>query len=333
MAQRTICTRFGPMGTHRVAVVAFDRISPFHLSVPSLVFGEDREADGIPRYDLRVCSSEPRKWIATSGGFTIGTEHNLHDLLGADTVIVPSWRSPEESPPAPLLDALRMAHRDGARTVGLCLGAFVIAAAGLLDGRRATTHWRYAPYLARQYPAVEVDSDCLWIDHDDVITSAGTAAALDCCVHLVRRDHGAEVANRLARRLVITTHRSGDQSQYFERPVQAEDSANNTVLTLEWARRDLSEIITVEGMAAQAHLSRRTFTRHFRAMTGTSPHQWLLGERLALAQSLLETTELSIELVATRSGLGSAVNLRQHFRQRFNTTPVAYRRAFSILDT
>lgn len=317
------------MSEPRVAVVAFNGISLFHLSVPSLVFGEDRQSDGIPRYDVRVCSIEPRKRITTSGGFTIGTDYNLHDLREADTVIVPSWRSPEETPPQALLDELRMAHCAGARIVGLCLGAFVIAAAGLLDERRATTHWRYAPDLERQYPLVEVEPNCLWIDHDDVITSAGTAAALDCCVHIVRRDHGAQVANRLARRLVIATHRSGDQSQYVERPVQTEDSANNMNLTLEWVRNHLDEIITVESMAAQTHLSRRTFTRHFRAMTGTSPHQWLLGERLDLAQSLLETTELSIELVATQSGLGSAVNLRQHFRQRFNTTPVAYRRAFS----
>ncbi|MHB8333172.1 MAG: AraC family transcriptional regulator, partial [Candidatus Dormibacteria bacterium] len=192
-----------------VAVIAFAGISPFHLSVPCLVFGEDRSADGIPPYDLRVCGTEGHRSVPTSGGFCVTPEYGMEGLRGMDTIIVPSWRSPQEPPPTLLLNGLRAAHQNGARIVGLCLGAFVVAGAGLLDGRQATTHWRYAAELAQQYPAVQVDSDRLWVDLDDVITSAGTAAAIDCCLHLVRRDHGSEVANRLARRLVVAPHRSG----------------------------------------------------------------------------------------------------------------------------
>ncbi len=317
------------MSTGTVAVVAFAGISPFHLSVPGLVFGEDRRSDGIPRYVLRICCAEGRRSVPTSSGYAATAEHGLEGLRGAGTVIVPTWRSPQDAAPPAMLGELRAAHKDGARIVGLCLGAFVVAEAGFLDGRRATTHWLYAAELAERYPAIQVDAERLWIDGDDVVTSAGTAAAIDCCLHLVRRDHGADVANRLARRLVIAPHRSGDQSQYVERPVPPSAAPDAIGTTLTWARQHLGHPIAVDDLAARAHLSRRGFTRHFRASTGTSPHQWLLNERLALAQSLLETTDLSIELVAEQSGVGSAATLRQHFRRKFSTTPQIYRRAFS----
>jgi transcriptional regulator GlxA family with amidase domain len=317
------------MNQGSVAVVAFEGISPFHLSVPCLVFGEDRRGDGIPPYDMRVCVAGRSRRVETSAGFSITADHGLEGLSGAATVIVPSWRSTAETPPPALLDGLRRAHDGGARIVGLCLGAFVVAAAGLLDGRRATTHWRYAGELAARFSAVQVDPDRLWVDLDDVVTSAGTAAALDCCVHLVRRDHGADVANRLARRLVIAPHRSGDQSQYIERPVTSTDAPDELGSALDWARRHLDQPIGVDELAARAHLSRRSFTRHFRAVTGTSPHQWLLHERLTVAQTLLETTNISIELVAERSGIGSAATLRQHYQRRFGTSPQSYRTAFT----
>ena len=312
-----------------MAVVAFDGISPFHLSVPSLVFGEDRSADQIPRYDLRVCCAERRRTVRTNAGYSITTDYGLEGLRNADTIIIPSWRNTDEVPPQTLLDELRAAHSNGVRIVGLCLGAFVVAASGLLDGRSATTHWRYASELAERYPAVEVESDRLWVDLDDVITSAGTVAAIDCCLHLVRRDHGADVTNRLARRLVIASHRSGDQSQYIERPVSKSDRCGAMESTLTWARGHLDDHITIDDLSTRAHQSRRSFTRHFRVATGTSFLQWLLNERLALAQSLLETTDLSIEFVAERSGLGSPATLRQHFRRRFGTSPQLYRRAFT----
>lgn len=317
------------MSTGTVAVVAFAGISPFHLSVPGLVFGVDRRSDGIPRYDVRVCCAEGRRSVPTSGGYAVTAEHGLEGLRGAGTVIIPTWRSPEDAARPAMLRELRAAHKDGARIVGLCLGAFVVAEAGFLDGRSATTHWRYAADLAERYPAIRVDPERLWIDVDDVVTSAGTVAAIDCCLHLVRREHGADVANRLARRLVIAPHRSGDQSQYVERPVSPSDAPDAIGTTVTWARQHLGRPIAVDDLATRAQLSRRGFTRHFRASTGTSPHQWLLNERLALAQSLLETTDLSIELVAERSGVGSPATLRQHFRGRYGTTPQRYRRAFS----
>lgn len=320
------------MKTRSVAVIAFDGISPFHLSVPSLVFGEDRSAEEIPRYDLRVCSVEHRRTVRTSAGYSITTDHGPEGLRGADTIIVPSWRSTDEVPSQILLDELRLAHSNGVRMVGLCLGAFVLAASGLLDGRSATTHWRYASELAERYPAVEVESNRLWVDLDDIVTSAGTVAAIDCCLHLVRRDHGAYVTNRLARRLVIASHRSGDQSQYIERPVCESDKRHAMESTLTWARGHLGSSITLDDLAAKAHQSRRSFTRHFRVATGTSFLQWLLNERLALAQTLLETTDLSIEFVAERSGLGSPATLRQHFRRRFGTSPQLYRRAFTRIQ-
>lgn len=310
-------------------MIAFDGISPFHLSVPCVVFGEDRRADSIPSYDMRVCVAGRSRRVETSAGFSITADRGLEGLPGAGTIIVPSWRSTAETPPPALLDGLRRAHADGARIVGLCLGAFVVAAAGLLDERRATTHWRYADELADRFPTVQVEPDRLWVDLDDVVTSAGTAAALDCCVHLVRRDHGADVANRLARRLVIAPHRSGGQSQYVEHPVKAADTPDDLGRALDWARRHLDQPITIDELAARSHLSRRSFTRHFRAATGTSPHQWLLHERLTVAQALLETTRISIELVAERSGIGSAANLRQHYQRRFGTSPQSYRTAFT----
>ncbi len=318
------------MSSESVAVIAFDGISPFHLSVPCVVFGEDRRADGIPCYDVRICAAGRSRRVTTTAGFSVTADYDLQPLQTAGTVIVPSWRSTEDAPPAALLEALRSAHARGARIVGLCLGTFALAATGLLDGRRATTHWRYASVLSERYPMVRVEPDRLWVDLDDVITSAGTAAALDCCLHLVRRDHGADIANRLARRLVIAPHRSGDQSQFIERPVPPTDIPDEVATTMVWARQHLDQPITLEHLAAHASMSRRTFTRHFRAATGTSPHQWLLHERLGVAQSLLETGGLSIDLVAERSGLGSAATLRQHYQRRFGTSPRAYRDTFTI---
>ena len=314
--------------THSVAVVAFDGISPFHLAVPCTVLGEDRTADGIPRYDVRVCAAGPRT-ARTSAGFTITATHGLAGIHGAGTVIVPSWRSPAEAPPGDLLQAVRDAHADGARVVALCLGAFVVAASGLLDGRTATTHWRYADELTRRYPAVDVDPNRLWIDHGDVITSAGTAASIDCCLHLVRSDHGADIANRLARRLVVPAHRSGDQAQYIERPLPVEDSSDAIEQLLVWMRAHLDRPISTDAMAARANLSRRHLTRRFRSATGTSPLHWLLTQRLYAAQALLETTTLPVEQIAERTGLGSPASLRLHFRRAFGTSPQAYRQAFA----
>lgn len=308
-----------------VAVVAFEGISPFHLSIPSVVMGEDRSEDGIPHYHVRVCAEHGGP-IATNAGYGLSTDHGLEGLDDAGMVIVPSWRDPAELPPGRLVDALRRAHARGAKVVGLCLGAFVLAACGLLDGRRATTHWRHAADLARRYPLIQVDASVLWVDHGDVVTSAGTAAAIDCCLNLVRQDHGAAVAARLARRLVMAPHRSGSQAQFIEHPLPVAQSALEEVIL--WMRGNLERPLRLDELAGRAHVSRRTFTRAFRAATGSSPGQWILSLRLGLARELLETTDCSIAQVAERSGLGTSASLQQHFRRSFNTTPGAYRRAF-----
>jgi transcriptional regulator GlxA family with amidase domain len=310
----------------RVAIAAFDGIRPFHLSVPCAVFGEAGGAER-PLFDLRVCAVEPGE-LHSQIGFTIGTPYGLNDLARAKIVVVPSWRNPREPAPAPLLAALRRAHERGVLIVGLCLGAYVLAEAGLLDGRRATTHWRWTKLFARRFPKVQVDPNVLYVDEGDVITSAGTAAGIDCCLHVVRKRYGAEATNRIARMLVVPPHRQGGQAQYIEQPVMA--TANDTPLTrtLNWAAIHLDEPHSLDSLAAKALMSRRTFTRHFRKLTGTTVGQWLLGQRLGLAQRLLETSDKSVDLIATRAGFGSALSMRQHFGKAFDTSPSMYRREF-----
>ncbi|KDB08510.1 DJ-1 domain, InhA-type [Burkholderia sp. lig30] len=310
-----------------VAVVAFDRISPFHLSVPCVVFGEDREAAGLPVFDFRVCAADPAP-IATTGGFTIDAPHGLDALADAQIVIVPTWRDPAETPPAALLDALRAPAARGAHIVGLCLGAYVLAAAGLLDGRRATTHWAWADDFARRFPRVRLDPDVLYVDDGNLTTSAGTAAGLDCCLHVLRGRYGTDAANRIARRLVIPPHRQGGQAQFVEQPVAANPRDARLAALLDWVRAHLDTAHSVDSLATRVLMSRRTFTRHFRQATGTSVAAWLQAERLARAQHLLETTGQSIDAIAQAAGYGSTASLRQHFASALGTSPSAYRREF-----
>lgn len=311
-----------------VAVVAFDGISPFHLSVPCLVFGEDRLADGSPRFRLRVCAAEPGR-LRTNAGFDLVARGGLGGLRSADIVVVPSWRDDGRPAPPALLRALRAAHARGALVVGLCLGAFVLAEAGLLDGRPATTHWHLAPLFRQLYPAVQLQPEVLYVDDGDVITSAGTAAGLDCCLHVLRRRHGAEAANRAARRMVVAPHRQGGQAQYIAQPVPPRAERDRLGPVLEWMGRHLAQPHALDELARRAFMSRRTFTRHFRDATGTTVVGWLQAQRLALAQRLLEGTDLTIEQVAAQAGFGSSASLRQHFAQALRTSPMAYRRQFS----
>lgn len=310
----------------RLAVVAFDRISPFHLSVPCLVF-ENRGEGDLPPFDLRVCAAEPAP-LRTRAGFDIATRHGLKSLDWADTVIVPSWRDGEERPPEALLKALRRAHERGAHIVGLCLGAYVLAEAGLLDGRRATTHWGWSEHFAARYPRVELQRDVLYVDDGRITTSAGTAAALDCCLHLLRRRHGAEIANRVARRLVVAPHRQGGQAQYIEQPLPASAQDDRLAAVLAWALAHLDQAHSLDALAQRALMSRRSFTRHFRDATGTTVGEWLAGQRLARAQRLLETSEHGLDAIAAHTGFGTAASLRQHFAARLGTSPSAYRRGF-----
>ena len=310
----------------RVAVLAFDRISPFHLAVPCVLFG-DRHP-GAPVFDLRVCAGEPGP-LRTTAGFEVHTRHGLSALRWADWVIVPSWRDPAERPTEAVLKALVAAHCRGALVVGLCLGAFLLAEAGLLDGLEATTHWSAADEFARRYPMVHLKPGVLYVDAGQVVTSAGTAAGLDCGLHLLRRHFGANVANRVARRLVVAPHRQGGQAQFIEHPLPDAQGDARIVALLDRVRASLADDHDLDRMADGAAMSRRSFTRHFRKVTGTTPKQWLLCERLALAQRLLEATEEPVELIAHRVGFASAAVLRQHMRKAFGLSPMAWRQGFA----
>ncbi|MPR64330.1 helix-turn-helix domain-containing protein [Ochrobactrum intermedium] len=312
---------------HTIAVIAFDGISPFHLSVPCIVFGDDLLKLGAPRYRLLICGEKTGS-IPTMSGFAIEVERDLSSLAEADTVIIPAWRDPNERAPEALLLALRNAHEHGARMVGLCLGTFVLAEAGLLDGREASTHWAWAEEFERSYPQVALNRNALYIDDGDVLTSAGTAAAIDCCLHIVRSDHGAGIANRIARRLVVAPHRHGGQAQYIEKLLPTDGGADQLGATINWAIEHLDEPLCLEQLAEHAGMSLRSFTRHFRKKTGTTFTQWLLNHRLAAAQRLLETGSCSIDRIAAMAGFGSTVSLRQHFARAFSISPASYRRQF-----
>jgi transcriptional regulator GlxA family with amidase domain len=333
VAWMTISVMIGPNYSWRedmpdtIAVIAFNRISPFHLSVPCAVFGEDRRDIGVPRFEVLVCGVEKRR-VTTSAGFSLAGLHPLRAVERAGIVIVPNWRDPGELPPPALLAALRRAADRGAILVGLCLGSYVLAAAGLLDGHRVTTHWHWADDLACRYPRVQVDRNVLYVDEGRVITSAGGAAGIDCCLHLLRRLHGAEIASRVARRLVVPPHRQGGQAQYIELPVMQTPAVDRFTEMLEWLRGCLHEPHTLDALAARACMSRRTFTRRFRQVTGATVGVWLLNQRLALAQRFLETTAQSIAQVAEESGFGSEAALRLHFNRAFLISPSRYRREF-----
>jgi transcriptional regulator GlxA family with amidase domain len=315
-----------------VAVLLVDQFSMFELAVPCEVFGIDRSEIASPWYDFKVCAVQPTP-LRSSVGFTLETPYGLDDLVDAQTVVVPAgYRAPGYPPAA--VDAVRRAHANGARVLSLCTGAFLLAEAGLLDGRRATTHWMHAEELARSYPLVDVDPRVLYVDEGDVLTSAGTASGIDLCLHVVRCDFGAEVANAVARRMVVPPHRDGGQAQYVDLPVPVSAHAADDPLgrVLGWMLEHLDEPLSVERLAHRAHMSPRNFARRFRAVTGTTPHQWLLSQRVMLAQRLLETSDESVERIADRCGMGTAANLRLHFQRAVGTAPLAYRRTFRAED-
>jgi len=321
-------TPLPPAPPLRIAVLAFEGISAFHLAVPCLVFGEDRRALGLPPMRLTVCALERGRPLRSSTGFGITPQASLATLERADIVIVPSWPDHLPPAPAPLLRALQRTQRRGAQLVGLCLGAFVLAEAGLLDGRRATTHWAAAAEFAARHPAVQLEADALYVEDGPLLTSAGTAAGLDCCLHLLRRRCGAELANKVARRLVVAPHRPGGQAQFIERPLPVSAGEQRLQDLLAWMAGHLDQPLSLDQMAARALMSRRSFTRHFRLATGSTVQQWLLNQRLARAQRLLESGAQSVERVAQAAGFGSALSLRQHFQARLGMAPLAYRKQF-----
>ncbi len=302
---------------HEIAVLALDAVVPLDLAIPTQVFGTYDEAP----YRVTVCAATPI--VPTTAGFTIGAQAGLEALHRADTVIVPGFVDHLQPPPDEVLDALRATH---ARMVSICTGAFALAAAGVLDGRRATTHWRDAQDLATRFPRVRVEPDVLYVDEGDVLTSAGVASGMDLCLHILRTDHGAALASRIARRIVVPPHRDGGQAQFVERPLP---EGGSLAPTRAWALERLHEPLTVRMLAAHAHVSERTFARRFAAETGLPVLRWLLAQRVDAARQALEAGEASIDEIADRCGFGTAANLRKHFRRLLATTPTAYRRAFS----
>ncbi|SEG40724.1 transcriptional regulator, AraC family with amidase-like domain [Actinacidiphila yanglinensis] len=317
------------MRPHIVALAVTDATPTFELAVPCEVFGIDRSDLADPWYQVRLCGeSGPDGGPRTPAGLAIPTPYGFDALPAADTVIVAACARPVQlAPPAALLAAVRAAHDRGRRIVSICTGAYVLAAAGLLDGRRATTHWMNAVDFAHRFPAVDFTPSPLYTDDGDILTSAGTGAAVDMCLHLVRRDHGAAVANEVARRMVVPPHREGGQSQYT-RPVPRAVHGDEFAAVLQWAQERLHEPLTVPELARRAGLGERTFARRFRERLGTTPLQWLLQQRVRLAQELLETTDEPVERVAHAAGFGSAANLRHHFARVTTISPQTYRHVF-----
>ena len=309
-----------------VAVLVMDSVAPFELGVLCEVFGVDRSDQGLPVYDFAVCSPGARP-VGTTAGFTVHPAHDLDRLDAADLVGVPAMGT-DVQVPREVIAALRRAADRGAWIVSVCSGIFVLQAAGLLDGRRCTTHWMYARELAERCPSASVDPDVLYVQDGRLVTSAGTAAGIDACLHIVRLEHGSKIANGVARRMVVAPHRDGGQRQFVEAPLPPPRSGETLVPLLDWLVEHLDRPHTVESLAARAHMSPRTFARRFRAETGTSPHSWLTAQRLLLAERLLEETDEPVEVVAERSGFGTAPVLRHHFGQHRHTTPQAFRRAF-----
>ncbi|MFH8369031.1 GlxA family transcriptional regulator [Streptomyces sp. NPDC018031] len=314
---------------YRVALMTFPGIRSFDVSVITEVWGGDRGSRGVPAFELRRVAADPAP-VAMRGGLGLTPDRTLDWAATADLVLVPGVEEPAVRAPEPVLAALRRAHAAGTPVAALCAGAFVLAQAGLLDGRRAVTHWYLTDRLRELHPAVRVEPDALFIEDGGVWTSAGTAAGIDLCLHLVRVAHGAEAAAAIARAMVTAPFRTGGQAQFIERPTAVEDRGADALAAVrEKALRHLHEPLTVARLAEWAAMSPRSFARHFTATTGTTPLRWLLEQRLAAAQKLLERTDLAVPEVARRAGFGSEITMRQHFAARLATTPRDYRAAFS----
>ncbi|MFV2115155.1 GlxA family transcriptional regulator [Micromonospora sp. LOL_025] len=308
-----------------VAVLVLDQVATFELGVLAEVFGTDRTADGFPGHRFHVCSPDGAP-VRTSSGFHLTPHADLGPMEEADLVAVPAHHGTVV--PATVLAALRRAADRGAYVFSVCSGAFVLGEAGLLDGRECTTHWRYVDELQRRHPTARVRCNSLYVQDDRLLTSAGTAAGIDACLHLIRQEHGSATATRLARRMVVPPHRDGGQAQYIEAPIPATPEAPTLEPVLEWLMGHLDRPVTVDELAARAEMSPRTFARRFRAETGTTPHDWLTNQRVLLARRLLEETGLSVEAVADRAGFGDSAALRHHFARRVGATPHTYRTTF-----
>ena len=309
-----------------VAVLICDGVALFEFGIVAEVFGLRRPELGVPWYDMVTVSFDPPPLTAT-GGVRVLPSHSVRMLAKAGTIVIPNWPRLDEPPPAAMLDAVRAAHKRGARLLSICSGAFVLAAAGLLDGRHATTHWMHAGKLAARFPKVHVEPSVLYVESGRIFTAAGSAAGIDLGLHLVRQDYGSDIANQVARRMVVAPHRDGGQSQFVASAMPPVDGSLAPLM--EWASARLDQPLTVQSLAKKGRMSLRTLARRFEAQAGTTPHQWLTHQRVLAAQRLLETSEASIDRVAELSGFVTAETLRHHFRQRVGTSPTAYRRRFA----
>ncbi|MGW4366937.1 helix-turn-helix domain-containing protein [Nocardia takedensis] len=313
----------------KVAVALTEPLAMFEFGVVAEVFGLDRTMDGLPGFDFRVCGAEPgRPLRSTTPGVTLTPEHGLEHVVDADLVAVAAFHVEAMDHPRslPVIEAVRAAAANGATVLTVCSGAFLAGAAGLLDGRRCTTHWKYVDQLAARFPSATVDPDVLFVDEGDLITSAGTAAGIDACLHLVRREIGTAAANAIARRMVVPPQRDGGQRQFIERPVL--DSTESLGETLRWMSENLAEQHTIEDLAGRAVMSTRTFARRFAAETGTTPVKWLTNQRVLYAKQLLEETDQGLEQIAGHAGFGSGALLRHHFQRLVGIAPTEYRRRF-----
>jgi AraC family transcriptional activator FtrA len=321
------------MGLRSVSVIVLEPIAVFEFGLAVEVFGVDRTDEGLEPFDFRVCGLEPGRPLATKNydPFTITPQLGLDSVLGSDLVIVaPTLPQADEDYPSEVLDVLRLAHDEGATILSLCSGSFILGAAGLLDGRRCTTHWMYADAMQQRFPTADVDPRVLFVEDGRIVTSAGTAAGIDASLHLVRKELGTAVATKIARRMVVPPQRDGGQLQYVDIPIP-ECRADSLGGLLTWVLEHLDEDHSASSLAARAVMSERTFARRFAAETGTTPHKWLTQQRILAARSLLEESDLSVEQIASRVGFNSAVVLREHFRRTVGVSPSDYRRRFGGL--
>ena len=312
-----------------VVALAYDGLCNFEFGIASEIFGLSRPELDVDWYEFSVVAIEPGP-LRTVGGLTLSASTELKTIETAGTIVLPGWRDPTEIPPAEVLEALRTAATNGARLMSICSGVFVLAATGLLNGQSATTHWRYTDLLAAMYPDISVQPNVLYVDNGSTLTSAGSAAGIDLGLHLIRRDFGVEVANQVARRLIVSPHREGGQAQFIETPIKHDDSAS-LAPSIAWAMDNLASPLTVTDFAKAASMSPRTFARRFRADIGVPPHKWLVQQRVGLARHLLESTRETIDRVAAESGFVTAQTLRHHFAREMKTTPTSYRNSFSLV--
>ena len=308
-----------------VAIVAVEDFSPFHFSVPCIIFSDKVAAK--KRFEVQLCAEQPGI-VSSQDGFSIHAAYGYEAVEAADIVVIPWWGTTAHRPPQSLLDALNRARQNGAQIVGLCLGAFVLGYAGLLDGKRAATHWEFEQDFQARFPAAHLDSNALYVDDDGIITSAGTAAALDCCLYVIRQRFGSTVANQIARRMIVPPHREGGQAQFIEQPVAKNTKDQRINVLLDYLRQHLHEPHNLDELAQRVMMSRRTLTRHFMKATGSSVAEWLIAERLRRSQTLLESSQLPVERIAEQVGFQSPVTWRQHFKSHFGVSPAEWRKTF-----